>query len=507
MAVGFNRIPPNLRVPLFWAEFDSTQASYLQLPQPACLIGHKATTAPANTLELYLVSSVDVAAALFGPASLLTDMVAAYRLNDPTGELWCIALPTPTGAAHATATLTFAGTPTAAGTVAVYVGDQRYPVPINVTDTPDTMAAALVAALAADPFAPATAAVGTAGSGLVTLTATVPGALGNTLVLGLNLRGLVGSEYVPGGVTVTLTTFTGGSGTPNVTPGLNLLADTEYDFVGVPWSDSATLDACQLAFGEESGRWAWNIQLYGHAFSAKADTAPNLVTFGKTRNDPHLTLMGYPAGSPTPPWKMCAALTAEAAVGLRADPARPLQTLPLVGCMIAPRGQRFAIQDDQSLLFAGIATCYADTANVVHIQRSITTYQRDAWGLADPSWLDVQTPATLQLMVRATRNRILTKFPRMKLADDGTRVGAGQPIVTPSVIRTELVALYSELEEAGLGENIDAFKQYLIVERDMNDPNRVNVLFPPDLVNQLRIFAMLVQFRLQYPSSAVAAAA
>ena len=43
-----------------------------------------------------------------------------------------------------------------------------------------------------------------------------------------------------------------------------------------------------------------------------------------------------------------------------------------------------------------------------------------------------------------------------------------------------------------------AFKNNLIVERDPNDPNRVNVLYPPDLINQLRIFAVLAQFRLQY---------
>jgi hypothetical protein len=42
------------------------------------------------------------------------------------------------------------------------------------------------------------------------------------------------------------------------------------------------------------------------------------------------------------------------------------------------------------------------------------------------------------------------------------------------------------------------FKRNLLVERDPNDPNRVNVLYPPDLINQLRIFAVLAQFRLQY---------
>jgi hypothetical protein len=50
----------------------------------------------------------------------------------------------------------------------------------------------------------------------------------------------------------------------------------------------------------------------------------------------------------------------------------------------------------------------------------------------------------------------------------------------------------------GLVEDIRNFKAHLLVERDPNDPNRVNVLYPPDLINQLRIFAVLAQFRLQY---------
>jgi hypothetical protein len=36
----------------------------------------------------------------------------------------------------------------------------------------------------------------------------------------------------------------------------------------------------------------------------------------------------------------------------------------------------------------------------------------------------------------------------------------------------------------------------LVVEKDTTNPNRVNVLWPGTLINQLRIFAMLVQFRL-----------
>ncbi|ENX5204677.1 hypothetical protein ACFPOW_005226, partial [Salmonella enterica] len=35
-----------------------------------------------------------------------------------------------------------------------------------------------------------------------------------------------------------------------------------------------------------------------------------------------------------------------------------------------------------------------------------------------------------------------------------------------------------------------------------NNSNRLDVLFPPDYVNQLRVFAVLNQFRLQYSEEA-----
>ncbi|ELI8163736.1 phage tail protein, partial [Yersinia enterocolitica] len=68
----------------------------------------------------------------------------------------------------------------------------------------------------------------------------------------------------------------------------------------------------------------------------------------------------------------------------------------------------------------------------------------------------------------------------------------------PNVIKGEMLSVYRQLERAGIVENFELFKQYLIVERNADNPNRLDVLFPPDYVNQLRVFAVLNQFRLQY---------
>jgi len=183
------------------------------------------------------------------------------------------------------------------------------------------------------------------------------------------------------------------------------------------------------------------------------------------------------------------------------DPARPLHTLPLQGMMLATVDKRFTKGEQNSLAFDGISVCEDGDDGTARIKTSFTMYQKNTHGLDDNAFLKVQTLATLAYVLRSLRFRIVQKFPRHKLANDGTRYGAGQAIVTPTVARAEIIAHYRELEFLGLVENADMFKRHLIVERNVNDPNRLDVLYPPDLVNQLDVFAVLAQFRLQYSQS------
>jgi len=118
--------------------------------------------------------------------------------------------------------------------------------------------------------------------------------------------------------------------------------------------------------------------------------------------------------------------------------------------------------------------------------------------VADNSYLDSETLHTSAYVIRQLKSIITSKYPRHKLANDGTRFGPGQAIVTPAVLKGEMCASYRTMERAGIVENFDLFKQHLVVERNVSDPTRVDVLFPPDYVNQLRVFALLNQFRLQY---------
>jgi phage tail sheath gpL-like len=196
---------------------------------------------------------------------------------------------------------------------------------------------------------------------------------------------------------------------------------------------------------------------------------------------------------------------AKAQRALLNDPARPLQTLSLNQIKLAPLHTRFDSVDLQTLASNGLATQKPGSDNQPMISRETTTYQLNLYGTPDTAYELVTTLATLARLIRNQKQAITSKFPRMKLANDGTRFGPGQAIVTPSIIKAELISEYSTDQFNGLVENTGAFVQNLLVERDDTDPNRVNVLYPPDLINQLRVFAVLAQFRLQYNAAIDAA--
>ena len=109
---------------------------------------------------------------------------------------------------------------------------------------------------------------------------------------------------------------------------------------------------------------------------------------------------------------------------------------------------------------------------------------------------DVTTMRTLSYLRYAVRTRIALRYPRHKLASDGTLFDPGQAVVTPSSIKAELISLFRQWESAGLVEGFDQFKDDLIVERSTTDANRVDMRMSPDLMNQFRVFAGQVQFLL-----------
>lgn len=492
-SMTFSQIPSGLRVPFFYVELDASKANSFNPDFRALLLGLKSAGGVAEANVPVLCSSADQARVLFGADSMLAAMVEEFRAGNLFTELWCVPITAPAGGAAAVKTITFTGTATETRTMALYVGATRLQVGIASADTAAAVATAVAAAITAAAGLPVSAA---AVGGVVTVTAKFKGDTSNGIHLSLNRRGAIGGEQLPAGITAAVAVTTPGSGAPDLSGAIANLGDEEYDFIGTPFADAASLDALRAEMNDTTGRWSWARQIFGHVYTAKRGTLGELQAFGVSRNDQHATIFGLEPNVGACDYEYVAARLAREASLLSAHVSRPTQTGEITGVMAPMAHERQMLTERQTLLSSGIATHYHGKDGLVRIERSITTYQKNAWGSTDTSYLDSEPLHQLAYVMRHLRTAVTTQFGRHALRSDGARVPAG--VATPSMIKGQLVASYAELESLGITERGDLFAANLIVEIDETNPNRVNVLYPPDLVNQLRIFAVLNQFRLNY---------
>lgn len=486
MTLSFNQIPMSIRTPGQYIEFDNTRAvqGLPAVMHRMLVVGQRLTTGSVAAGVPTRVLSAAQAEENFGRGSMLATMLAALKNANTYTDCYAVALDDNGAGAAATGTVTIGGAPTETGTLNVYIAGKAVQVAVASGAATAAVATALAAAVAADTSLPVTAA---AVGSVVTLTARHKGEVGNGIDVRLNYYD---GERTPKGLTAAIVAMSGGTTNPDLQAAITAIGDEQYHTIVCAYTDASNLTKLEALLAT---RWGPMVQKEGHAFVAVSGSFATQSTLGDSRNSPHLTIMG--AGkSPTPAYVWAA--VAGAVDAYEPDPARPRQTLVLPGLLppaIADRPTR----DERNLhLYDGISTTTVDAGGQVLIERLITAYKTNALGVQDISFLDIETMRTLAYIRLSVRARIGLKFPRHKLAADGTRFGPGQAIVTPNLIRAELVALFAQWEEAGLAEGMEQFKAELIVQRNGSDPNRVDAIIPPDVINQFRVFAAQVQFRL-----------
>lgn len=493
-------IPTTLRVPFTYVEFDSSRAFQGPsiLKYQALLVGAMLSTGTKTANDIVRITSADQAATYWGAGSVMHRLAIAWFANNKTTEVYGQGITEATGA-KGTCDLVITGSATADGTFYLYVCGKQIQVSISSGDSPTDASPAIAAAVNADTSLPVTA-DGTSVGGTVTFEAKNNGLTGNDIDIRINYND---GEELPAGQTVTVGGsghqgfLTGGSGTVDLTTAIAAWADEWYNVICSEVNDVTNL---ALIEAELADRFGPIRMIDGVYFTGYRDTLSNLSSYGNARNSPHVVVMenggSSGIGSPSTTFEKAAATAAQVAASAENDPAQPFQTLELIGILPPTVSERFTLSERNILLYDGIATSVV-SGGKVRIERAITTYQTNAAGAADIAYLDSNTLFTLMYLRYDFRTQIQTKYPRAKLADDGVQVGPGQSVMTPKVGRAEAVAIFRQWEFLGLVENIDQFKTDLIVERSISDPNRMDWILPPDLINQLRVNGATIQFLLQ----------
>ncbi|OWY40064.1 phage tail protein [Xenophilus sp. AP218F] len=489
--ITFMSIPVGIRTGGVYVEIDHTKAlrGLPQMERKLLVLGQRLAVGKTPALTPSRILNAEDAAGQFGRGSMLHVMARAldavkqrYGLID----VYAVALDDLPAGVAATGSITLTGTVTKPGTLAAWVGGERVRVGASIGDTNTVLATKLAAAITADPDLPVSAA---AAAGKVTITAYHKGEASNDMEVSV---AYYDEDALPEGITAACVNLAGGSGNPDVGAALATIAEDWYYSIACAYTDSANLAAIEA---DMDGRWGGMNMRTGHAFTARVGTHAALTTWGAARNSPHVTTWGL-KGCPTWAPAMAAAFAGVCEFHGAIDPALPLRSVEVPG-VLAPRlRDRFNRNERELLLRDGISSTTVDSGGKVYLERVITNYQKSPFGIDDESLLRLETKWTADYYRYAVRSRIALRFPRHKLADDGINIAPGQNLVTPSIIRAELIALHRELEQAGIVEDTDQFKRDLIVSRSAADVDRVNAVLPPNLVNQFVTFAAAVQYRL-----------
>lgn len=460
--ISFDNIPSSIRKPGKYFEFN-TKLAVRTLPgnlQKVLIVGQRIAAGSVAANIVKDIFSDAEAAAYFGNGSQLHLMCRAAIKANPYLALQAIAMDDAGAGVLASGTVTLTGPATGAGVLTVKVAGKLVQVAIAATDTATAIAAALVAQIALQPDLPVTA---SAAVGVVTLTAKNKGTQGNNIKLE--------AATTATGTTAAVVAMAAGATDPTLATALAAVYGAGHNIIISAWNDSTNLTALRTHLDSVSGPLEQRgaIGVYGHT-----GTLANATTLAAGINSGRISAPNFKV--PEQPCELAAAYGA--VVASEEDPARPLNLLQLTGITAPALADRLSRTEQENALYNGVTPLEVGPGEKVQIVRAITTYTLDAQSIPDISLLDLTTIRTLDYVRKACRERISLRFPREKLSER-----------TAPKVRSELLDVLYKLEELEIVEQVETNKDGLIVERDSQDPNRLNAKIPTDVVNGLHVFA------------------
>lgn len=482
----FNQIPGNLVAPI--VAFEINSGGQFENRSRLLLIGHKNAGAVIPDNVPTPCPTIAEARRLAGAGSMLDDMVRIARANAPAQEIWILAA-TESGT-KGSRTITIDSAP-AAGLAAIQIAGETVSVTVGSGDTVAAVATALAAAIngyfnalngASLPYLAAAA------TGIVTLTPRHSGIIMDGI--DIHVPVIDGGNVLSGKVTLGLTA---GTGSPDLSAALAALGDDEFDWIASPFADAANVGRYRTLLSDTSGRWAWNRQLYGHVFYPLSDTIANLTTHALARDDRHLSIIPTIASSnaPNPVWQWVAGFSARLAPWLSDGAGGNVsrnQTGLVISGLLPPRDRAGWLDyaTREAFLGSGLSTWKVTTSGDVVVDKVITT-ARTFNGVPDTTFRDVQKIGQLVYALRKFRADLTFEHGQKAIADDNP--GNLNTISTVSDIKATFVHSYERMVLTGVLENAVQAASLIRVERNKDNPNRVDIYAPIDTVNPLDIIA------------------
>lgn len=486
-SIAFETIDSSIRTPTNHTEVSGAHAvtGVNLVPKRVLACGIKLSAGTLAELTPTRIQSANQGDAYFGVGSQLAEMIRALKSVYPTSDLYAIGIDPFAAGTAGTTTITVSGTSTAAGTVHLYIDGFYVPVAIpSGTAAADAGPLINTAIQAHNRYTRMSFTTGVS-SAVVTATMKWKG-----LDQGVIRVNPLDNQAFPAGLSIAIAEGTAGAGNPDYSEIVDVLGDTQYHRICVGISDATNMALLET---ELETRYGGMVQLEGHVFAAYRGTYGATDSLGAARNSKQSSIIGTGTVS-QPPWVWAATFCA--AVAAANDPAVPLQRIQLKGLTGPARADQWTRSERNALLYDGISTYTTDDSGTVYLERAITTYQTNAVGSQDVTWLSCEPKFTLESIRYDWTAHITNNYGQYKLADDGAPLPKGQRIMTPNTMRAVASSRFDVWNDQGWveGASKEQFMEELLTARDAADVDRLVCQMAPDIMNQFRGISTQIAF-------------
>ena len=471
----FNEIPENQRLSIFSTELRARAGIASNPGFKVLLVGSGTQNVPISRIE-----NLSSAENIFGKNQIY-DMAKEFFELESQVELFGIQRTIAGGTASSVA-VTFSGTSTSAGVLAIYINDKRLAIPIANGRASADVASDVKDFIDSSDLNFTTTAVGS----VLTITNTY---VGNYEVF-VSFNKFSTDVAIPG-ITQTAAP-TAGTGSISYSNIVSNLDDQHYNLVVSPDSLKTTIDPL---IAEMDNRFSADNQLEGMILICKIDTFSNLGTLGRSYNSQFVSLLGI-NGVETPSHLLAAAAASVWSNSLFSDPARPLATLNL-GSLASPSAEnQFSKSEQNSLLFSGVTPLSVNANSQLVFVNTISTYRTNDQGQIDISFLNVNYFFTYSRLRQEWNGKLLRTYPRYKIVSDDSRPNPGQEVVSPSQVLSLFSSEARRWEGLAWIQNSDELIRNSTAEINSLNPNRIDLFVSVKIVGQLEIIASLLTVRL-----------
>lgn len=485
-----NNIPDNIVAPLL--AFDIESGGQFSSELNEMLLGFGNADGALAAGNIAICSTVNEARRLAGRGSMLESMFIRARKNAPAQVIY-IGRVADIGTAEIR-TMTVGVVPASGGQGVVLVAGESVAIDVAAGTSAADTAAALAAAINSYfnaltkkslPF------IATVANAVVTLTARHKGAYANRLDIFIPVP--EGGNIFTN-TNLTMATTTPGAGNPDLSNILASMGDDPFEAILSPFSDAANL---ALLDNFLTARWGYDQQLYGHVFYPFTGTDNEINVKGLARDSWHLTLFPIISGggNATPEYEMVTAAISRALpmLGSGSDGrVSANQSGLVVSGAAAPRDRNYwpDYPTRNAWLQNGVSSWKIDRSGDVIIDKIITQQQTTS-GVPDTALRDIQAVYQLTYALKFIRAQLAYEHSNKAIADDNP--ANLSTLVTVRDIKSTLVHACIDLSRRGVLEFDNDIAGQIAVTRNLDNPNRVDIVLPIDRVNPLDIFAGLAR--------------